>query len=162
MRATGHYESPYPLATLPRMDKNSIHHPHRPHQPTILESPTEAKPTNGMVARRPPRIRLCHQTYPWQDQHASRRTITPTEFRPRRRQQQGSNPPRIKTLHKRYRHANPRLLKKKPYGSHSRPPHRRTPRTRRNDPKGYGNPTMDRNATMDHRLRKRLRHMPTK
>src|SRR6266403_1443162 len=33
---------------------------------------------------------------------------------------------------------------------------------RRNDSKSYGNPTMGRNVTMDRRLRKRLRDLPTK
>ncbi len=33
---------------------------------------------------------------------------------------------------------------------------------RRNNPKSYGDPAMDRNATMDRRLRKRLRNLPTK
>src|SRR6266403_4294477 len=85
-----------------------------------------------------------------------------TEFRPRRRRQQGSNPPRTKALRKYYYHTNSRFLKKKSYDSHPRSPHRRTPRTRRNDSKGYGNPTMDGDATVDHRLRKRLRNLPTK
>jgi len=77
-RTSGNNESPHSLATLPRMDKNPIYHPYQSHQPPILESPPETKPSHGMMACRPPRIQLRHQTHPWKDQHPSGWTVTPT------------------------------------------------------------------------------------
>ncbi len=93
MRTSSNNESPHPLATLLRMDKNPIHYPHRSCQPPILESPPETKLLNGTMAHQPLRIWLCHQTHFWKDQYPSRWTIMPTQLRPRWERQPRSNPP---------------------------------------------------------------------
>src|SRR6266403_2722504 len=87
----------------------------------------------------------------------------PTKLGPRKRQQQRPNPPKPKTLHQHYSHnTNPGLFKKEFDDPHPRSSNGRTPRTRQNNPESYGNPTMDRDATMDSRLRKRMHDLPAK
>ena len=80
MGTFSHHESTYPLATLLGVDENSIYHPYRPCQPPILEISPKTEPLYSTLACWPPRIWLCHQTYPWEDQHISQQTIMPTQY----------------------------------------------------------------------------------
>src|SRR6266403_1685670 len=47
---------------------------------------------------------------------------------------------------------DPRFLQKESHDPHPRPPYSRTSRTRQDDSKSYGNPTMDRDVAMNRRL----------
>jgi hypothetical protein len=92
MRTIGHYEILSPLATISGMDKRTVHDPHQPCQPAILEISRKSQQTNGTMACRPLEIWLWNQTHPWQYQHTGRCSIMTTKSRPRKgRQPKHSN-----------------------------------------------------------------------
>jgi hypothetical protein len=120
------------LATISRMDKGTVHHPHWPRQPTVLESVSKSQLKNSEMACRPTRVRLWNPTRSQENKYSSRRVIAPTRSRPRRKRQPTNYDATPSPFHQ-YDYNRRRALWRLKEGTHasdSWPPNSRSPRLR--------------------------------